>query len=1031
MKNINKHALLVILLLAVFVIFSCTKDEQGPVTPPDETGNDNVSVLLIDSWDYYQVESDTSAVRDDYPILITENYLKIMTHQVIMNEETLGGEDNNGIIVDDNQIFYLDENDQANYVYDYYHNIDSEALWLKNDTSDTLAFNYDPFELPDTLEVNFADFMLFYRNLQGPRLTLLEPENDFIIPDEDDDDLNDLTPLFKWRLYPEAADYMIQVRNDSVFTDADPETFIIDETVTGTSYEASEDLENFQTFYWRVKADNSDWSTIWAFVTRKVVEQIEPNNNSVVCLKPNITWEEFDGAVSYHLQIATDDDFSAGEIVIDIEQSGTEYIPADNLPENVQYYWRVKADNTQGFWSDVRNFKTEKRVSLSYPEEDDTDISNPINFEWEELDNATSYTIQVGLDNEFNNLVIDEELGISNEYETDLDVNNTFYWRVNCDVAAGWSDTLNFQTNNYVFLSSPEDESTDVGVIPDFEWVVFEGAATYALQVANDENFTDLIIDEIEIENTTYTHESDLDGNQMYYWRVQPEGIRDWSETWSFTTFDIVDPVILLTPDENQTGVNQLPDFTWGPFTGTDLYRIQISDIDDFSNLLVNKTTSGASYGLDIEDMPEDQEMLVLGGSYYFKVRSDHSIWSDIWMFTVRSGIPYDVEAEALSVLKVDLSWRDATIEETEFLIEVADDPEGEWIEIGNLEQNATEFVDFDKEPNTTYYYRIRVNTPVGYSDYCEPVSVTTLDFSFDSFPELVATPAGSFNMGSDNGEDDEQPVHNVQLTHDFEIGKYEVTIGQYVDILNWALGKGKIKELYEGNLNYADDAVNISDILKEDTELECGVCFDEDAKYFIYPSGTDNKPMTDMQWNGAAAYANWLGQIEGINTLYNTTNWSCSVYDGGNGYRLPTEAEWEYFARYDNADNNRTYPWGEDIPTGDLANYFDSGNGNITLEVGSLPSGNSYGGASDVAGNVWEWCNDKYESDYYLESPEVDPTGPAGNISGATRAVIRGSSWEFGPDYLRNANRSNCKANLIIGRVTTAIGFRIVKINP
>ena len=1041
MKKIKKYSLLLILFLAAFVIFSCTKDEDGPVTPSDETGNDDVEAVLIDTWDYYQIENDSAGTRNgvkigdnrgNYPELVSENYLKIFTHKVVVNEETLGGEDNNGIIVKDNQIYYLDENDQENYAYDYFYNAKTEALWLKGDTADTLTFDFDPFEVPDTLMVNFDEFMLFYRNQQGPRLTLLQPIIDFIIPDEDEDDLDDLTPKFKWEIFPNAVEYVIQVRNDSLFEGSDPESFVIIDTIAAASYEVSNDLENFKSFYWRVKADNSAWSNIWVFHTRKVVELLNPQNNKVVGLRPTINWEEFNDAENYHLQISNDEnDFDERELIVDIEQTGTEYIPAiDNFSENTKYYWRVKSDNTEGFWSKVRNFKTERRVKLATPLPLETEVTNPIEFTWDELDNASSYTIQVCLDNEFTDLVVDSTLGISDNYEADLDVNNVYYWRVDCDVAADWSDTLRFQTNNYPFLSSPENESVDVGVIPDFKWIEYNGADSYTLQVATDDNFTDLIIDEIGIEDTVVVLDTDFEGNQTYYWRVQPDNLRDWSEIWSFTTYDITEQVTLLTPTENQEGVYQIPEFTWNPFTGSSLFRIQISDVEDFSNLIINKTTSSESYDLSEDDMLNEQEMLILGNSYYFRVRCDLSIWSATRMFTVTTGIPYDVEAEALSVFKVDLNWKDSAQEETEFLVEVAESLEGDWTELGSVGQNVTEFVDFDKEPNMTYYYRIRVNTPVGYSDYCEPVSVTTLNFSFDSYPELVPVPAGDFEMGSNNGEADEQPVHNILLTHDFEIGKYEVTIGQYADVLNWALGKGKIKGLYDTNMNYADDAVDVGSILK-DTELECGVCFDEDEKYFVLQSGIENKPMTDIKWQGAAVYTNWLSQIEGINSLYNTSNWSCSVYDGGNGYRLPTEAEWEYFARYNAADNDWTYPWGETEPNGDLANYFNSGNGNMSLDVGSLPAGNSYLGASDIAGNVWEWCNDKYDSEFYLESPGEDPVGPGGSISGTTRIVIRGGSWEFGPDYLRNTNRSNCKADLNIGRVTTYIGFRILKINP
>jgi formylglycine-generating enzyme required for sulfatase activity len=147
--------------------------------------------------------------------------------------------------------------------------------------------------------------------------------------------------------------------------------------------------------------------------------------------------------------------------------------------------------------------------------------------------------------------------------------------------------------------------------------------------------------------------------------------------------------------------------------------------------------------------------------------------------------------------------------------------------------------------------------------------------------------------------------------------------------------------------------------------------------------------PVVGVSWNDADTYCAWVGG------------------------QLPTEAQWEYAAR---GDDGRLYPWGNELPTCDLAQF--SGCGSLTVPVGSFsPAGDSWVGAADMAGNVWEWVADWYDSDYYEISPADNPTGPA---SGDYK-VLRGGSWNRNPIYLRVATRVNADPDLRPGN----FGFR------
>jgi len=222
---------------------------------------------------------------------------------------------------------------------------------------------------------------------------------------------------------------------------------------------------------------------------------------------------------------------------------------------------------------------------------------------------------------------------------------------------------------------------------------------------------------------------------------------------------------------------------------------------------------------------------------------------------------------------------------------------------------------------------------------------------------KFVWVPAGSFMMGADDLWEDCKPIHRVNITQGFWIAQCEVTNAQYAKFLN-AHGSntdGGANELIDLSSSYCHIKVL--------------------GGIYIPEAGWEFHPVQEVTWYGAKAY--------------------CDQY----GLSLPTEAEWEYAAR---GPQNRDYPWGNDWDQTKCCNYYNCGTGGEAFPVGSFPQGASWCGALDMAGNVWEWCNDWWQYGYYAISPINDPIGP---ISGTYR-VLRGGGWLNGDFYCRSAFR-------------------------
>ena len=158
-----------------------------------------------------------------------------------------------------------------------------------------------------------------------------------------------------------------------------------------------------------------------------------------------------------------------------------------------------------------------------------------------------------------------------------------------------------------------------------------------------------------------------------------------------------------------------------------------------------------------------------------------------------------------------------------------------------------------------------------------------------------------------------------------------------------------------------------------------------------------DQNPVEQVRWSDAVRFCNKRSETEGLQPCYDLKTWKCNFE--ADGYRLPTEAEWEYACR---AGTTTAYFFG-DTPSklGDYA-WFDKNSGGRPRPVSQkLP--NAWG-LYDMCGNVWQWCNDFYKVDYYPEAPRDNPRGPS---EGQTK-VVRGGAWRFGDESCRSGYRYN-----------------------
>lgn len=242
----------------------------------------------------------------------------------------------------------------------------------------------------------------------------------------------------------------------------------------------------------------------------------------------------------------------------------------------------------------------------------------------------------------------------------------------------------------------------------------------------------------------------------------------------------------------------------------------------------------------------------------------------------------------------------------------------------------------------------------------------------------LIFVEGGQFQMGSPEGETHEKPVHTVKLSS-FYISPFEVTQGLWHAVM-----KGTISN----------------------------------QRALMKPAGRlrgkgRTHPMYFVSWYEAIEFCNKLSKMNKLDPCYSGSGEDIICDFEANGYRLPTEAEWEYAARGGQQSKGYTYAGSNSL---DLVAWYN-GNSSLKSQQAGLKAPNELG-LYDLSGNVYEWCWDRFSK--YSSEAQIDPVG-----SGTMEyRVFRGGSWSHGAEYSRNSFRIAYPPD----RRGNNLGFRVVR---
>ena len=444
-------------------------------------------------------------------------------------------------------------------------------------------------------------------------------------------------------------------------------------------------------------------------------------------LNPTIEWEASDDAEFFDIVVATDDEFT--EVINEATDTEDNTLDVDLDTYNTDFWWKVRAGNQAG-WSDWVTYHARTlldQTNLTSPSDGTLSLPLDITFEWEAVDGAEEYRIEVSTDAEdFSTPIFEDDVDITSHEFMGFDYFSMYYWRVIALDESGAifydgaiSDVWGFQTIvGPPTLTAPIDEAVAVGLTPTFEWDAATGATYYELEYTTDPLFLENVASVNNIMGTTYDVPG-LDYFTEYFWRVRshndiPE-TSEWADA-SFTT--VVGPASLVAPVDGMGGLETTVTLDWDAPAdgGATMYDVWYSIDPDFATFDVFT---------NIVDTEQEISGLDYYTTYYWKVRAynaDGGTWTDYY-YSFRTKVDAPVlatpanNADDQNAPNLAFDWNDVN-GATDYQIQIASDNGFVDILDEAVINGTSGFMSYNILFASEHFWRARAADEYGYGDW-------------------------------------------------------------------------------------------------------------------------------------------------------------------------------------------------------------------------------------------------------------------------------------------------------------------------
>lgn len=701
----------------------------------------------------------------------------------------------------------------------------------------------------------YSDAFVF-RTLGLPNaVTIVNPANNAVNVSVD--------PLFTWRIASEQTrskgiddihsiqNYLFELTADTL--QATP-TVVVDSTVTDTSKKLF-GLQHLTKYYWRVKALNqvgwgpyTDWKPFTTVIQPPAIPELisVPDNQTNVSITPTLVWSKSERASSYQLQVSRDTVFTNPLLDIKPILDTTRQV---TLPDySVVYNWRVRAVNAGGnsAWTDFWSFETvmippEPPVIVS-PANMSVGVIRPVTFKWSPSATASSYTLQIATDIEFNTIVSSNP-SIVDTFATieGLSPYTTYYWRVSASNIGGsssYSGGFQFKTLGFpltVSLVSPINGKTNANSEITFVWET--PSEQIQKRIKNNANSPETVLrywfeltaDTTEamptvLQDTTLSDTavtvSDLQIQTTYFWRVRARNESGWgpfSAYYNVTTLNEAPAApVLYSPSNNATKVSTLTKLQWYSASLANNYHLQVAADTAFTNIITEiDTLRDTLYTVQSPDYET---------TYFWRVRSKNIIgtsdWSSVWKYTTTIdslNIP-DLLTPADSatgiVNPVTLSWG-KSFQAISYRVRISDNKFFSPLLLDSTGITETSLLHDIFEPGNTYYWQVQassVDRTTNWSDYRIFTMKNTPVAPAKVFPqegERELHPSFTFvwNSPLDSDSDDRILYYWLEVTTDTTLAEANIMSDSLLSDTSYTIDSLLTKRLFYWRIAAQNDA--------------------------------------------------------------------------------------------------------------------------------------------------------------------------------------------------------------------------------